>query len=304
VVLLVGGTGELGRRIARRLSARKTPFRALVRQRTDASELRTLGAETIVGDLRDRRSLEAAAQGTEVVITTVTAIGRALAGERGATLRDVDLHGNANLIDAAEAAGVARFTFVSFVIGPGLAGVPLAEAKRATEERLARSRMTPVVVRPEMFQEVWLSELVGFDWRAGKVRILGRGTAPHAYVATDDVAEATVRLALDREGPSDVAFGGPEALTRREVVERFERAGRTLSTRHVPRAAMRAGSIALRRFKPIPASLMAMALDADRQTQPLSAEPLRDLGIDPRPVGAYIDALARPDRAARPPEGA
>jgi uncharacterized protein YbjT (DUF2867 family) len=293
VILLVGGTGELGGRIARRLSAREVPFRALVRPSSDASELAALGAVSVAGDLRDRGSLERALEGVEVVITTVTAIGRALGGERGATIRDVDLYGNANLIDAAEAAGVTRFVFVSFVISPGVAGAPLAEAKRATEQRLARSRMTGVIVRPEMFQEVWISELVGFDWRAGKVQIFGRGTAPHAYVATDDVAEATVRLALDSRDAHDVAFGGPEALTRREVVERFERAGIPISARHVPRAAMRAGSLALRRIRPIQASLMAMALDADRHTEPLSAEPLRELGIEPRPVGEYIDELAR-----------
>jgi uncharacterized protein YbjT (DUF2867 family) len=292
-MLLVGGTGELGRRIARRLSARKSPFRALVRTGTDATELEALGAVRMAGDLRDRESLERALQDVDVAITTVTAIGRALAGERRATIRDVDLHGNANLIDAAEAAGVARFVFVSFVIGPDLAGAPLAEAKRATEQRLARSRMTGVVVRPEMFQEVWISHRVGFDWRAGKVQIFGRGNAPHAYVATDDVAEATVRLALDYTDARDVAFGGPEALTRRQVVERFQRAGHPISARHVPRSVMRAGSIALRRIRPIQASLMAMALNADRQTEALSAGPLRDLGIDPRPVGAYIDELAR-----------
>ena len=293
MILLVGGTGELGRRIARRLSARKAPFRALVRPRSDVSELEELGASCVSGDLRDRRSLERALEGVDLVISTVTAIGRALGGERGATIGDVDLRGNADLVDAAEAAGAGRFVFVSFVIGPDLAGAPLAEAKRATEQRLVRSRMTEVIVRPEMFQEVWISELVGFDWRAGKVQIFGRGRAPHAYVATDDVAEATVRLALDRSEAADVAFGGPEALTRHEVVERFQRAGVPISARHVPRAAMRAGSLALRRIRPIPASVMAMALNADRQTEPLSAEPLRELGIEPRPVGQYIEELAR-----------
>ncbi len=293
MILLVGGTGELGRRIARRLSAREAPFRALVRPASDASDLEALGAVSVEGDLRDRGSLKRALEGIDLVITTATSIGRALAGERGATIRDVDLRGNAKLIDAAEAAGAARCAFVSFVIGPGLAGVPLAEAKRATEQRLARSRMTAVIVRPEMFQEVWLSELVGFDWRAGKVQIFGRGRAPHAYVGTDDVAEATVRLALDHDGAQDVAFGGPEALTRHEVVERFERAGVAISARHVPRAALRAGSVALRRVRPIQASLMAMALDADRQAEPLSAEPLCQLGIEPRAVGEYIDQLVR-----------
>jgi hypothetical protein len=37
---------------------------------------------------------------------------------------------------------------------------------------------------------------------------------------------------------------------------------------------------------------MALALHADRQGEPPSAQPLRDLGIDPRPAGAYIDELA------------
>jgi hypothetical protein len=55
---------------------------------------------------------------------------------------------------------------------------------------------------------------------------------------------------------------------------------------------LRAGSVALRRVKPVQASLMAVALDADLQEQPLSPEPLPRLGIEPRPVGAYIDELA------------
>jgi uncharacterized protein YbjT (DUF2867 family) len=293
VILLVGGTGHLGHLIAERLHARGERFRALVRARSDASSLAALGAEIARGDLLDPGSLAAAAAGAGTVISTATAIGRALAGEAGASIDRVDARGNANLVEAAGAAGAARFVFVSFVIGPGMAGVPLPEAKRATERRLERSAMREVIVRPEMFQEVWLSPAVGFAWRSGKVQIFGRGEAPHAYVAVADVAEAIVRLALAPEPPREVAFGGPEALTRKELVERFERAGQPLRTRHVPRPVLRAGSAALRRVKPVQSSLMAMALDADRQTEPQSAQPLRDLGIDPRPVGAYVDELVR-----------
>jgi NADH dehydrogenase len=293
MILLVGGTGELGSRIAERLRARGTPFRALVRPATDASKLEALDAEIVRGDLREAESLRSASEGVRTVITTVTAVSRVLRGEK-TSIRDVDELGNANLVAAAEESGAERFVFLSFVITPGMAGVPLAEAKRATEERLSRSRIREVVVRPDLFQEIWLSKLVQFDWANGKVLIFGKGEAPHGYIALADVAEAAVRLALHENPPVELAIGGPEALTRKQIVERFESAmGRQIKRRHVPRLVLRAGSVALRRVQPVRASLMGMALDADEHPQPLSPEPLRDLGIDPRPVGIYIDELVR-----------
>jgi uncharacterized protein YbjT (DUF2867 family) len=296
VILLVGGTGELGGRIARRLYARREPYRALVRKSSDVSALRGLGAEIVRGDLQDPASLHRAVEGVRTVITTVTAISRALGGEKTATIRGVDDRGNANLIAAAEEAGVERFVFISFVITPALARIPLGAAKLATEQRLARSRMREVIVRPDMFQEIWLSKIVGLDWEAGKAQIFGKGETPHAYVAIDDVAEVTARLALHDDPPREISFGGPDPLTRHEVVERFERAsGRGIKHRHIPRPMLRAGSVALRPVKPVQASLMAMALDADLAQQPLSAQPLREFGIEPRPAGDYIEALGRTD---------
>jgi uncharacterized protein YbjT (DUF2867 family) len=292
VIFLAGGTGALGRRIADRLGAREEPLRTLVRPQTDASELEALGAEVVRGDVRDPQSLRRGMAGARLVITTVNSIARSVMGENTATIADVDARGNANLVEAAAEAGVERFVFLSFVLSPKLAGVPFAEAKRATEERLARSQMREVIVRPEMFQEIWLSSAVGFDWAGGKVQIFGKGETPNAYVAIDDVAEATVRLALAEDPPRELAFGGPEALTRKQVADRFEQAtGRPIKRRHIPRAMLRVGSVALRRVRPIQASLMATALDADLQEAPLSPEPLRRLGIEPRPVGAYIDEL-------------
>ena len=250
-------------------------------------------AEIARGDFRDPDSLRRPVDGAQTVITTVTAVSRALGGESAATIADVDERGNASLVDAAEAAGVERFVFVSFVIPPRLAGAPLAAAKLATEELLARSSMREVIVRPEMFHEIWLTSVVGLDWEAGKAQIFGKGETPNAYVAVDDVAEATVRLALADDPPRELVAGGPEALTRKQVVERFERAtGRPIKRRHIPRAMLRVGSAALRRLKPVQASLMALALEADLQEQPVPSGPLRGLGIEPRPASAYIDQVA------------
>jgi len=294
VILLVGATGELGSRIATRLNERAEAFRALARPSTDARPLEEMGAEVVRGDLRERGSLPPAVSGVRTVITTATAISRALAGDPAATIEGVDVRGNANLVEAAQSAGVERFVFLSFPLTPMLERSPLGGAKLATERRVAGSSMRGVIVRPEMFQEIWLSKVVGLDWDSGRVQIFGKGETPNAYVAIDDVAEATVRLALHDDPPRDVAFGGPEALTRKQIVDRFEQAsGRRMKRRHVPRAVLRGGSVALRRIKPVQASLMALSLEADTQAAPSTAEPLRELGIDPRPASAYIDELAR-----------
>jgi uncharacterized protein YbjT (DUF2867 family) len=288
MILLCGGTGLLGSRIAQRLAERSLAFRALVRPGTDAAELERLGAEIARGDLRDAATLPAAVAGMRTVITTANAISRVLGGKTDLTLRDVDDRGNANLVRAAEEAGVERFVFLSFPGAILAASTPFADAKMATEQRLRDSSMHDIV-RPEAYQEVWLSPLVQFDWPHRSVTIFGKGDAPAAYVAVDDVAEAVVRLAVAPDPPRLTEFGGPEALTRNQAADAFERAlGEPIKRRHVPRAALRLGTVALRPFKPALASVMGQALRADLVETPPSDAALRDLGIVPRPVSAYI----------------
>jgi uncharacterized protein YbjT (DUF2867 family) len=296
MILLCGGTGLLGSRIAQRLAERSLGFRALVRPGTDSTELERLGAEIARGDLRDAASLPAAVAGVQTVITTANAISRVLGGGTDLTLRDVDERGNANLVRAAEEAGVERFVFLSFPGGILAASTPFAKAKLATEQRLRDSSMREVIVRPDAYQEVHLSPIVQFDWPHRSVTIFGNGDAPAAYVAVDDVAEAVVRLAVASDPPRVIEFGGPEAMTRNQAADAFERAlGEPIRRRHVPRAALRLGTIALRLFKPALASVMGQALRADLIETPPSDTPLRELGIDPRPVSAYIrDVTAGP----------
>ena len=300
MILLCGGTGELGGRVARLLHEQGRSFRALVRPQTDGSSLVALG-EVLRGDLRSSESLLPALDGVGTVVTTANAIGRILAGEKDISINDVDRGGNASLVAAAEKSGVSRFVFVSLAgLTPTVTSrSPFAMAKWQTEERLRASPMETVVVRPDMFQEVHLSPAVGFDWPNGKVRIFGTGDAKAAYVALDDVAQAVVRLTLAEEPPSLVEFGGPEKLTRNEAADLFERAtGRSMSRRHVPRFALRAGASMLRSIRPEMASLMAMAYGADLEDATWSDEPLRDLGIEPRPASVYIDEVTRAGQLA------
>ncbi len=166
MILLCGGTGLLGSRIAQRLAERSLGFRALVRPGTDASELERLGAEIAGGDLRDAATLPAAVAGVQTVITTANAISRVLGGKTDLTLRDVDDRGNANLVRAAGEAGVERFVFLSFPAAILAASTPFSDAKLATEQRLRDSSMHEVIVRPDAYR--------GNDPQSGR-RCLGTG---------------------------------------------------------------------------------------------------------------------------------
>jgi uncharacterized protein YbjT (DUF2867 family) len=200
MILVVGGTGELGRRVVAYLRGRDERVRCLVRPATDDGAMVALGAEVVRGDLTDAATLPPACSGVDTVVSGATAIARRLAGS-GPSLRDVDEVGTVALVDAAAAAGVQRFVYVSYAgVDAGL-GSPLERAKKAVEQRLRASSMREVLVRPDAFQDVHLAPLGRFDVAAGKVAVIGRGDTPRRWVSTDDVAALVAAVACDR--PAD-----------------------------------------------------------------------------------------------------
>jgi len=298
MLLLVGGTGLLGSRVAERVAHRGIPARAVVRPITDSSTLVRLGFEIVLGDVRDVSTLDEAMTGVDTVITSCTAINAALAGDPTVSIADVDDEGNANLVDAATRAGIRRFVFVSEDRHELEIDTPFTDAKVATEERLREAPFRSVIVRPEAFQEVWLSPASGFDPVNGTVRIHGEGRTPVPYVAVDDVAEAIVRLAIMDDPPAEAVLAGPEALSLVELVERWTAlTGREVQVTHVPRPALAVGAWVLRAVRPAIASSMGLLLQADQHATYATAEGLRALGIEPRPVTEYLRALAVPAAA-------
>src|SRR4051794_17310875 len=291
MILVCGATGELGSRTVRGLRAAGADVRALVRPASDASAIADTGAELAEGDFRDVASLRQAVEGVDTVVSTVTAIGRLLAGEKGSSIGRVDVGGHQTLIAAAEATGVQRFVFVSATRMRDEPGSPLADGKVAIEDRLSASPLREVVVRPDMFQELWLAPITQFDWPKRRVLIQGKGETPARYVAIDDVAAALTALTLAGDPPRLVEFGGPDALTRKQAVAVFEQAlGEPIRRRHLPRPVVRAAASVLRRPQPALASVMALGLVADLVPATWDDRPLRELGITPRGVRAFAAA--------------
>ena len=235
-ILVVGASGFLGTEICRRLAEDGTPPRAFVRETTDPARveaLRELGAETVVGDLRDRESLDRACAGIDVVFSTATSIIRE--GEISA----VDGDGKLNLVDVAREAGVGRFVYISFEeLGTGS---PIEQAKRAVEDRLRVSGMSYTILRSGLFHETWLTPATGFDAANGIVNVYGSGEAELSWIALQDVAEAAVSSLDEPETEGAVVPIAGERLSYRDVLAVFEQVtGRALVVQQVPAEALAA----------------------------------------------------------------
>jgi uncharacterized protein YbjT (DUF2867 family) len=287
MILVVGATGVLGVEICRRLQAEGRPVRAMVRPTSDPCKveaLRALGAELVSGDLKDRRSLDTACHGVTAVISTATST---VSRQPGDTIQSVDLDGHLSLIDAARAAGVPRFIYISYAQRLDDVPCPLMDAMRAVEQHLMRSGLTYTIVRPTVMMETWLAPILGFDIQNAKAQLYGSGEGKISWVATGDVAQFVV-ASLDHPGADNaiVEVGGPEALSPREVVQLCEAiGGRRFEVQHVPADSLRAQYAAA--TDPLQRSFAALGLYLARGVQVDMRDTLRTFPIELTPVADH-----------------
>jgi uncharacterized protein YbjT (DUF2867 family) len=236
--LVVGATGLVGGEVAQKLRRKGESVRALVRggdAHPKVQPLRAAGIEVVAGDLTVPETLEAACRGITTVVSTATSM------PTGANdgLRRVDLDGTLALIEAAERAGVKRFVYTSYSGNIQIAS-PLETAKRTCENRLLRSSMQSVILRPSYFMEVWLGPMLGFDFVNGSVRIYGSGEAKGSYISVFDVANFAVAAATRKDNENAILeMGGPEPLSQLDAVKIFEQAlEKKFRLEHVPADAL------------------------------------------------------------------
>jgi uncharacterized protein YbjT (DUF2867 family) len=233
MILVVGATGSLGAEICRRLVAKGKSVGALVRATSNPAKvdsLKSLGIALVQGDLTDRASLDAACKGVTTIISTASTSYSAKPDVMG-----VDHQGQLSLVDAAKAAGVSHFIYISFS-GSFDSDSPLINAKRAVEQRLKASGMTYTIVRSSFFMEAMFSPTAGFDYPNAKAMIYGSGVNKISWIAIPDVAQFAVE-AVDNPAARNaiIEVGGPEALSPLEVVKIFEGVtGKTFEVQHLP----------------------------------------------------------------------
>lgn len=221
MLLVVGATGNLGGAITQMVLARGKPVRILARAGSNYQPLQQAGAQVVLGDLKDRASLDPACAGIDTVITTANSSLRG--GDDN--VENVDLKGNRNLIDAAKAAGVKHMIYVSAAMADPNSPVPFVQAKAKTEEYLCASGVPYTILAPNAFMEVWLGMVVGMPVSQGQpVTVVGSGARKHSFISAADVAAFTV-AAIDNPNAINqrLVLGGPEPLSLRDAAGIYQR---------------------------------------------------------------------------------
>src|SRR5262249_15403872 len=188
----------------------------------------------------DPQSLYQAFQDVDAIISTATST---ISHQEGDSIETVDLAGQLNVAEAADAAGVHHVVFISFPPYPPMTPeFPLQSAKRAVEHRLKSKNFIYTILQPTYFMEIWLGPVLGFDCAHAKAIIYGEGKNKISWIAIKDVASFAV-ASIDNPAAQNavIQLGGPDDLSVMDVVGIFEQeSGQTFKLQNVSDEALRA----------------------------------------------------------------
>lgn len=249
MILIIGASGFLGREVTKLLLSKGEQVRLLVRTPAKVEDLKQAGAEVIQGDLIDPPSLARASQGADRVL----AAAHSLLGKGRYKSEAVDDAGHRALIDAAKAAGVAHFVYMSMLGVSPDHPFDFARTKYSIEEYLKASGLSYTILRPSWYMEWNVHIFNGKSiLESGKTSLLGKGTKPRNFIAVRDVAQFAVRALMDaRLKNRTIDIGGPQNATNNQVAELYGKiAGVTPKISHMPPFMAKAMSIMLKPVQP------------------------------------------------------
>src|SRR5271166_4003373 len=246
IVAIAGGSGFIGRAIARRLAGMpdihvhamsRSPERA--RQRLDLPNLEWVRAE-----VTDHSTLPNALQGAQVVVSTVQFEGYPVENpKKGLTFERVDYGGTVALLDAAKKVGVGQFVYISGAAADESATHPGFRAKGRAEPAIRESGLAYTIFRPSLVygpEDKVVNGLARALRFAPVFGVPGTGRQKVQPVLVDDLA-ACVTLAVSgrgRNGTYDI--GGPDLMTFDEMMRIImDASGHRRPLFHIPEGVMR-----------------------------------------------------------------
>lgn len=286
VVVLLGGSGFLGRHVAQELLARGARLRIVSRNPERAFSLKPLGnlGQVQFGryDVTQEASLASAVAGADAVVNLVGAFAGDLDAVQG--------KGAGRIAAAASAAGVQAFVHISAIGADAESNVDYARTKAEGEAAVLAGFPQATVLRPSILfgaDDNFVTMFAGLISAFPALPVFG----PQARIQplfVDDAAEAVVQALCDpaAHGGKIYEIAGPEVLTMLELNQRIAAAqGRQRLLIELPDAI--SGVIAALPLAPISRDQWALLKAGNVASGALPG--LKALGVVPRPLGLFLD---------------
>ncbi|MGC9418402.1 MAG: complex I NDUFA9 subunit family protein [Rhodovulum sp.] len=221
LVTIFGGSGFVGRYVARRMADAGWRVRVAVRRPNEAIFVRTYGAvgqvEPILCNIRDRDSVAAAVQGADAVVNCVGILNEVGRNTFGL----VQHYGALHIAEEAAKAGVERLVQISAIGADPKAKSAYAETKGRGEQAVLEQFPNAVILRPSVIfgpEDQFFNRFASMARFAPVLPVTG-GNTRFQPVYVDDVAQAAVLGVTGQAKPGIYELGGPEVRTFAELME-------------------------------------------------------------------------------------
>ena len=229
-LLIIGGTGTLGRQIVLQALTKGYAVRCLVRNFRRANFLKEWGAELVYGDLSIPETIPPCFQG----ITAVIDASASRPADEDA-LKIVDWDGKLALIEASKAANIKRFIFCSTQNLEQFSTIPLMEMKQGIEIKLKESTIPYTIFRLTGFYQGLIEQYAIPILENLPIWVTNENTCI-SYMDTQDIAKFCLRsLQLPETVNKTFFLGGPKGWVSSEIITLCEQlAGQTAKVNEIP----------------------------------------------------------------------
>ena len=221
LVTIFGGSGFVGRYIARRMAQNGWRVRVAVRNTNEAMFVRTYGAvgqvEPVFCNIRDDASVAAVTHGADAVVNCVGV----LAELRKNTFAAVQAEGATRIARVAAAMGVARMVQLSAIGASDTSASAYARTKAAGEQGVLDHMPDAMILRPSIIfgaEDEFFNRFAGMTRLGPVLPVIGADTR-FQPVYVDDVAAAAIKGVLGEVPGGIYELGGPDVATFRELMQ-------------------------------------------------------------------------------------
>jgi uncharacterized protein YbjT (DUF2867 family) len=216
-LLIIGGTGTLGRQIVLQALTKGYKVRCLVRNLRKANFLKEWGAELVYGDLILPETLPSCLKGITAVIDASTSRPSDLS-----TMKKVDWDGKLALIEASKIANVQHFIFCSVLNLEQFPNIPLLAMKQSTEIKLIESEIPYTIFRLTGFYQGLIEQYAIPILENLPIWITNEKTCV-SYMDTQDIAKFCLQsLQLPKARNQIFFLGGPKGWLSSEIIKLCE----------------------------------------------------------------------------------